>query len=548
MSDGFFNFNRPRRQIEPSMPDERGLDLGGVQPFTPDQSATDRRDPGADALLELARLIGQTDPFAPVSGRPDEVHKSDGRLASVSADVLRAAASPTAGAKDPFTRPPAREPTQSHDRSRDDRSSQNPSYHDQSYEDRPAEDRFRQHQPFEGRSSEARSSLDRGAPVRRDPDFGLSRVPVQPTHPDTDHSETSHTDESYDFLQLPGRGDYPVAPRQALADEGDYDHGDHHEGPMTARRYPVYGQQHEEHADEYREDEYGQDGDHEYDPEHDNPEDGEPGVKRRRGTKVVIAVLGLAVFGSAAALGYRTIFKAAPSDPTPIIRADKSPTKMTPTGTDTNAKQANGRFGNSAEQLVRRDEEPVDVGSPFRSAAVDAAGRLPNAAGSSPPEIVPATVGPAPPGDTKRVRTVTIRADQGAAASDRTPSRVSPPPQSQPPLPRQAAASPAPTPSSAPMAIAPEAAVPRAVEAGGGGFVVQLSAQRSEAEAQAAFRILQAKYSMLSGHQALIRRKDQGEKGIFYAAQVGPFGTKADAVQLCETLKAAGGSCYIPKD
>jgi cell division protein FtsN len=98
--------------------------------------------------------------------------------------------------------------------------------------------------------------------------------------------------------------------------------------------------------------------------------------------------------------------------------------------------------------------------------------------------------------------------------------------------------------SSAPEA-APEAAS-RAIEASG--FVVQLSAQRSEPEAQAEFRTMQAKYSVLSGRQLLIRRKDQGERGIFYTAQVGPFGAKSDADQLCETLKSAGGRCFVQKN
>jgi cell division septation protein DedD len=96
------------------------------------------------------------------------------------------------------------------------------------------------------------------------------------------------------------------------------------------------------------------------------------------------------------------------------------------------------------------------------------------------------------------------------------------------------------------VATAPEAAPSRGIEAGG--FVVQLSAQRSEGEAQAAFRNLQAKYSALSGRDPLIRRKDLGEKGIFFAAQVGPFGVKGDADQLCETLKAAGGACFVQKN
>jgi len=405
--------------------------------------------------------------------------------------------------------------------------------------------------------------LDRG--VRRDPDFSRPRVPVQPTQADTDHSETPHASDSFDFLQLPDRDDYAVAPRHALADEEDYGRGDHRDSSPPGRRHLAYGRQHEEYVDEYSAEEYGQDADREYEAEHEEPDDRESGAKRRRSTtKVAIAVLGLAVFGSAAAFGYRTIFKAAPSGPTPIIRADNSPTKVTPAGTDANAKPANGPFGDrSGEQLVRRDEEPVDVGSTYRTGAVDA-GR----AGFPPSEIVPATAGPAPSGDPKRVRTVPIRVDQ-SAPSDRTASRPVPSPQYQPALPspqsqpalpsppRQAAAALpppyAPPPAAegrlgggVPVATAPDAAASRAIEAGG--FVVQLSAQRSEAEAQAAFRALQTKYSMLSGRDPLIRRKDLGEKGIFFAAQVGPFGVKGDADQLCETLKAAGGACFVQKN
>jgi len=92
---------------------------------------------------------------------------------------------------------------------------------------------------------------------------------------------------------------------------------------------------------------------------------------------------------------------------------------------------------------------------------------------------------------------------------------------------------------------APEAAT-RGIDAGG--FVVQLSAERSEPEAQAAFRTMQAKYSVLSGRQPLIRRKDQGERGIFYAAQVGPFDVKSDADQLCKQLKTAGGICFVTRN
>ncbi len=60
---------------------------------------------------------------------------------------------------------------------------------------------------------------------------------------------------------------------------------------------------------------------------------------------------------------------------------------------------------------------------------------------------------------------------------------------------------------------------------------------------------MQAKFaSQLSDRQPIIRRKDLGEKGIFYGVQVGPFASRDDAVALCESLKSAGGSCMIQKN
>ncbi len=104
------------------------------------------------------------------------------------------------------------------------------------------------------------------------------------------------------------------------------------------------------------------------------------------------------------------------------------------------------------------------------------------------------------------------------------PQQLSPPP-------RQAA--------SAPPRVA--TAAPRA-----GGYLVQLSSQRSEAEAQAALRGLQTKYpNVLGGQQATIRRAELGERGVFFRAMVGPFASRDQATQLCGTLKAAGGDCIV---
>ena len=83
----------------------------------------------------------------------------------------------------------------------------------------------------------------------------------------------------------------------------------------------------------------------------------------------------------------------------------------------------------------------------------------------------------------------------------------------------------------------------------GGGYAVQISSQRSEAEAQSSFRDLQAKYpSVLGGRQPMVRRADLGEKGVYYRAMVGPFASADQATELCSDLKAAGGSCIVQKN
>jgi len=83
----------------------------------------------------------------------------------------------------------------------------------------------------------------------------------------------------------------------------------------------------------------------------------------------------------------------------------------------------------------------------------------------------------------------------------------------------------------------------------GGGYAVQVTSERSEIRAQAAFRALQAKYpNPLSGRQAIIRRADLGAAGIYYRALVGPFGSAEKAAKLCSGLKAAGGDCIILKN
>jgi cell division septation protein DedD len=373
------------------------------------------------------------------------------------------------------------------------------------------------------RASNDWSGADRG---RREPGFGEPpRAPVRPDHPDDR--------DGLDFLRQPERDDYPVAPQHG-ADEPDYDH-------RGGRGVQAYGR------DGHPDDAFA-DGEFAEPDEYDDEEDEDERGGKRRSMGVVMAVVGLAVFGGVAAFGYHTMFNAAPSGPTPIIHADNSPTKMTPIN---DTKPENGRTGYPASEKLRPPaEDPVDPNVYHPANANDAVGQFPqDAAGGYAPNIMPNTPGAvAPPADTKRVQTVAINADAGTAGRNAQSRSVgaSPPPQPSPPR----AAAPSSPPPQRQAALTPDtgptASTAAPVESGG--YVVQLSAVRSETDAQTAFRQLQAKYPVLSGRQPLIRRKDQGERGIFFAAQVGPFGTKSDADQLCEQLKSAGGSCFVQRN
>ena len=84
---------------------------------------------------------------------------------------------------------------------------------------------------------------------------------------------------------------------------------------------------------------------------------------------------------------------------------------------------------------------------------------------------------------------------------------------------------------------------------GGGGYLVQVSSQRNEADAQASYRALQGKFPAVLGSRApLIKRADLGDKGVYYRAMVGPFGSPDEASQFCGSLKTAGGQCVVQRN
>jgi cell division protein FtsN len=164
-------------------------------------------------------------------------------------------------------------------------------------------------------------------------------------------------------------------------------------------------------------------------------------------------------------------------------------------------------------------------------------------------------------GEPRRIKTLSVRGDQAdppaaasaPAAAPMTRSIGAAKPGRNPPASANASAN-------TPMSLSPQGA-PAAAEgrmastntADTGvtptnGYLVQVSSQRSETDAQTSYRSLQTKFPDVLGQRSpVIKRADLGEKGIYYRAMVGPFGTPDEAVQLCNNLKTAGGQCVVQK-
>ncbi|MEP2944391.1 MAG: SPOR domain-containing protein [Hyphomicrobiales bacterium] len=112
-----------------------------------------------------------------------------------------------------------------------------------------------------------------------------------------------------------------------------------------------------------------------------------------------------------------------------------------------------------------------------------------------------------------------------------------------------------PTASNEPIALRPSSQTQRASSpaasapqtSSSGGFVVQLSSQRSADQARTAFIGLQRRFSVLSSYSPIVKRADLGARGIFHRLQVGKFNSRSEAISLCENLKAAGGDCIVSR-
>jgi hypothetical protein len=305
--------------------------------------------------------------------------------------------------------------------------------------------------------------------------------------------------------------------------------------------------------------------------------------KGRGGIVTIVVLLALAVVGTGAAFAYRTYVGTPRSGEPPIIRADAGPTKIVPAPSDGTAKVPDRMAaGDGTEKIVPREEAPVDINAKSGPRVVfpplNQNGNPPSAASVAPSgsQLAAAGNGTLPNNEPRKIKTLSVRGDQPDGAA--TPVMSAPPPPAKPataaktspaaPRNQPSAANANASSANAPLSLVPQATQPapaaetrtrvaatnpvQAAPSGGGGsggYLVQVSSQRNEADAQASYRALQSKFpTVLGSRSPLIKRADLGDKGVYYRAMVGPFGSPDEASQFCGSLKTAGGQCVVQKN
>ena len=300
--------------------------------------------------------------------------------------------------------------------------------------------------------------------------------------------------------------------------------------------------------------------------------------KRSTGMVTVAAVLALAVVGTGAAFAYRTYVGSPRSGELPINSADNSPTKVS-AESDVGVSKSPDRMppGDGGEKLVSREETPVDVNS--RSGASRVVFPPLNQNSSPPPVASVSPAGPAlaaaangtlPNNEPRKVKALTVKGDAtengGIPAGAAAPAKPDPAARlaSAPTAPAHRNPAAADAGANAPLTLSPQSAsasdptpptrlaATNAVQtapSSGGGYLVQISSQKNEADAQTSYRAMQNKFpAALGSRQPVIKRADLGDKGVYYRTMVGPFGSTEEAAQFCSNLKSAGGQCVIQKN
>ena len=99
----------------------------------------------------------------------------------------------------------------------------------------------------------------------------------------------------------------------------------------------------------------------------------------------------------------------------------------------------------------------------------------------------------------------------------------------------------------APKKVKPVSKPVKLATATTGGYVMQISSQRSAEAAQTSYNRLSKRFSSILGGRGVdIRRFKLKDKGIYFRVRI-PAGSKKTAINLCTRYKSAGGSCFVTR-
>ncbi|MBP0580880.1 SPOR domain-containing protein [Labrys sp. LIt4] len=194
---------------------------------------------------------------------------------------------------------------------------------------------------------------------------------------------------------------------------------------------------------------------------------------------------------------------------------------------------------------------PAPVVAPEAAPLVQGeAGQASPPASAGPVATVPADSAAASPDEQASAQALPGEEDGATTLVEPTQTQVAPPavppvrPRHMPPAPKPAQVA-----SAEPAAGAAPAPATVAAPVANGSYVVQVSSQRSPADAQNAFQSLQRRFAgVLGGMKPSIRKVDLPDRGTYYRVRVGGWSTPAEATAFCGKLKAAGGDCVIARN
>lgn len=272
-------------------------------------------------------------------------------------------------------------------------------------------------------------------------------------------------------------------------------------------------------------------------------------------TIVVASLIAVAFLG---VFAYRTIFNAPPR--AAIVTKSDAPVKVEPKNTpQTAVPQSNkpiqdrvGGMDQQKTQIMRREEAPADLTRPATQPQQPSFQPQPQQAPQvqrAPQFAPPAQQQQQAPANTdnqpKRVKSVPLRSDGPAQPAVPQPQSNAPMPLGPTAQADESETQSVPHRPTAPTRTTVASLGPTPPVQTSGNYVVQVASHKTPEEAQNAWTNLRQQYGQIfTGRNADIRKVDLGDRGTFYRAMVGPM-NREQANALCQNLKTQGAGCIV---